>query len=106
MPVNEKIIFMKCVYADDWNQSFWFIEWLNLARKQNEAATRKERQPSETGKKKPGSVLCHEIPPLFTDWSFSVRENSSLHLPELNSGLQIAEGTGRHLDAPHQTAFG
>ena len=92
---------MECVHADDWNQSFWFIEWLNLARKQNEDVTRKERKPAETGKKKAVSGLCHEIPPLFTDGAFRCAK-TSLHLPELSLGFEIARDASRHLDAPHQ----
>jgi hypothetical protein len=96
---------MECVYADDWNHSFWFTEWLNLARKKNEDGNKKENQTARMSKKKPGAGIHHEIAPLFTDWRFSVRENSTLHLPELDFRLELAKNAGQHLDAPHAADF-
>lgn len=96
---------MECVYAEDWNQSFWFIEWLNLARKKIEDDNSKEHQTTGVRRKKPEPGICHEIAPFFTDWSFSVREHSTLHLPELAFRLEIAKDAGRHLDEPHAKPF-
>jgi hypothetical protein len=69
--------------TEDWNDSPWFREWLEMARgKQGE-----KNGPSESDDCKEhrdndskGSE-SREFAPPFAEWNFSLRENAMMRLP-------------------------
>ncbi|MDB6108904.1 MAG: hypothetical protein JWR69_654 [Pedosphaera sp.] len=88
--------------TEDWNESPWFTEWLEMARgKEGEKGGNPESGDSEPQRDNE-SKTCdpREFAPPFAEWNFSLRENAMMRIPRSVLALIPPSMAKAYLNAP------
>jgi hypothetical protein len=70
--------------TEDWNESPWFREWLEMAREKKSDKNAHAESEDHNGQRdnEAQNSESREFAPPFAEWDFSLRENVMMRLPQ------------------------
>jgi hypothetical protein len=87
--------------TEDWNESPWFIEWLEMARrKQSEDSGHPESEDCQKQDDELKISDPREFAPPFAEWNFSLRESAMMHIRQTVLALIPPPMAKAYINAP------